>query len=84
MDISGIGWNLGEFGEIREISGKFRGIQWGFVWRLVRIQWEFLGDFGATPDLRGNLGFGVVSGDLGGQKAFCAKFNPGLKLSIPD
>ena len=30
-----------------------------------------MGDFGATPDLfRESLGFGVVSGDLGGQKAF--------------
>ena len=62
-----------EFGRIRGnsgISGKFRGIQWGFVWRLVRIQWEFLGDFGVTPDFRENLGFGVASGHLGGQKAF--------------
>ena len=29
------------------------------------------GDFEATPDFRENLGFGVVSGDLGGQKANC-------------
>ena len=29
-----------------------------------------LGEFGAKPDFRENLGFGVVSGDLGGQKAF--------------
>ena len=28
------------------------------------------GDFRATPDFRENWGFGVVSGDLGGQKAF--------------
>ena len=32
----------------------------------VVIPW----DFGATPDFREKLGFGVVSGDLGGQKAF--------------
>ena len=28
------------------------------------------GGFRATPDFRENLGFGVVSGDFGGQKAF--------------
>ena len=33
---------------------------------------EFLGDFGATPDFLENLGFGVVSDDLGGSKGFCA------------
>ena len=60
----------GKFGKFRENSGEFSGIQWGFVWRLVWIQWEFLGDFGAMPDFQENLGFGVVSGDLGGQKAF--------------
>ena len=63
-------WDLGEFGKFRENSVEFIGIQWGFLWRLVWIQWEFLGDFGATPDFRENWGFGVVSGDLGGQKAF--------------
>ena len=66
----GIWANLGKFGKFRENSVELSGIQWGFVWRLVWIQWEFLGDFGATPDFRENLGFGVVSGDLGGQKAF--------------
>ena len=34
------------------------------------IQWEFLGNFGATPDCWGNWGFGVGFGRLGGQKAF--------------
>ena len=69
-EISGIRWNLGKFGEIQGNSGELSGTQWGFVWRLVWIQWEFLGDFGATPDFRENSVFGVVSGDLGGRKAF--------------
>ena len=33
-------------------------------------QWEFLGDFGATLGFREIWVFGVVSGDLGPQKAF--------------
>ena len=68
----------GKFGKFRENSGEFSGIQWGFVWRLVWIQWEFLGDFGAAPDFQENLGFGVVSGDLGGQKAFAQ-----IRLRLP-
>ena len=63
-EISGIRWNLGEFGEVLGHSGnvgetQFSGIQ--FVWRLIRIQWEFLGDFsGGRPGFREKLGFGVV------------------------
>ena len=26
---------MSDFGEILEISGKFRGTQWGFVWRSM-------------------------------------------------
>ena len=48
-------WAISEkFGKFRENSGEFSGIRWGFVWRLVWIQWEFLGDFGATPDFQQN------------------------------
>ena len=65
----GIWANSAKFGKFRENSGELSGIQWGFVWCLVWIQWEFLGDFGATPDFQENWGFGVVSVDLGGQKA---------------
>ena len=66
----GIWANSGKFGKFRENSGELSWTQWNSVWRLVWVQWEFLGDFGAMPDSRENLGFGVVSGDLGGQKAF--------------
>ena len=41
---------------LRANSGEFSGIQWGFVWHLVWIQWEFLGDFGATPHFREIIG----------------------------
>ena len=61
----GIWGNSGNFGKIQGNSVEFNGAF--FVWRLVWTQWEFLKDFGATPDFRENLGFGVVSGDLGGQ-----------------
>ena len=54
----------------RENSGKFRGIQWNSVELCMALSIDSVGDFGATPDFRENLGFGVVSGDLGGQKAF--------------
>ena len=67
-EISGIRWNLGDFGEIREISGKLRGTQWnsvGFCMALNMNSVEFLGDFGARPGFRENSGFGVVSGDWG-------------------
>ena len=39
----------------------------GFLMALKR-------DFGATPGFREDLGFGVVSGDLGPQKAFDKAF----------
>ena len=53
----GIWSNSGKFGEFQENSGELCGIQWNSVWRLGWIQWEFLGDFGATPDFRENLGW---------------------------
>ena len=34
------------------------------------MQWEFLGDVGATPGFAEKSGIGVVSGDCGPQKAF--------------
>ena len=77
-EISGIRWNLGEFGEIREISGKLRGIQWnsvGFCMALNMNSVGIPGDFGARPGFRENSGFGVVSGDLGPQKAFAQMTN---------
>ena len=81
----GIWANSGKFGKFRENSGELSGIQWGLVWRLVWIQWEFLGDFGATPDFRENLGFGVVSGDSGGQKVFAQIARPsGLFCGLAD
>ena len=62
--------------KFRENSGEFSGIQWGFVWCLIWIQWEFLGDFGATPGFWKTWVFGVVSGDLGPQKAFAQIASP--------
>ena len=57
---------------IREISGKFRGNQWnsvGFCMALNMNSVGIPGGFRATPGFQENLGFGVVSGDLGPQKA---------------
>ena len=70
LGFGGIWAISGKFEKFRENSGEFSGIQWGFVWRLIWIQWEFLGGFGATPDFQEVWVFGVVSGDLGPQKAF--------------
>ena len=42
-EISGIRWNLGEFGEIREISGKFRGIQWNSVGFCMALSMNSVG-----------------------------------------
>ena len=61
--------DLVEFGN----SGKFRKIQGNSVEFSMALSLNLVGipaGFGATPDFRENLGFGVVSGDLGGQKAF--------------
>ena len=72
-EISGFRWNLGGFGEIQEISGKLRGIHWNSVGFCIALSMNSVGipgGFRGTPDFRENLGFGVVSGDLEGQKAF--------------
>ena len=47
--------NSGNFGKTQGNSVEFSGVL--FAWRLVWIQWEFLRDFGATPDFRENLGW---------------------------
>ena len=65
MEFGQIRGNAGNFGK----KGELSGIQWGFVWRLISIQWEFLGIRG-NAGFSGKFGFGVVSGDLGPQKAF--------------
>ena len=62
--------NSGNFGKFRENSGELSAIQWGFVWRLIWIRWEFLEDFGAAPGFWEIWDFGAGSGDLGPQKAF--------------
>ena len=49
QEFGGIWVSSGKFGKIQEDSGEFSGILWGFVWRLVWIEWEFLGAFGQTP-----------------------------------
>ena len=79
-EISGIQWNLGEFGEIREISGKFRAIQWnsvGFCMALsmnsVGIPGGFRGNAGSSGKFRVSGGFGW----FGGSKGFCANSQRG-------
>ena len=96
-----IAWNFRGFGGIRakgkfekfgENSGEFTGIQMGFWMALFFwIQWEFLGDFGATPGFLEIWVFGVVSGDLGSmhnsqantKKRFTKLFWGAVKVNIP-
>ena len=62
-EISGIRWNLGEFGEIQGNFGESQGNSVEFSGGLYALSMNsvgFLGDFGATPDFRENLGFGMV------------------------
>ena len=69
----GIWANSGKFGKFHEISKKIRGIQWnsvGFCMALSMNSVGIPGGFRGNAGFRENLGFGVVSGDLGGQKAF--------------
>ena len=54
MEISGIRWNLGEFGKIREISGKFRGIPWNSVGFCIAFS---MNSVGIPGGFRGNAGF---------------------------
>ena len=49
---------------------ELSGVQWGFVLAVSMNSVGIPENFGATPDYRESLGFGVVSGDLGGRKAF--------------
>ena len=68
----GVWANSGKLGKFQENSGELSGIEWGFVWRLIWIQWEFLWGF------RGNAGSSekfVVWGGFGrygASKGFCA------------
>ena len=67
----GIWANPGKFGKFRENSGEFSGIQWVFFCMVLSMNSVGIpGGFRATPDFREKFWFGVVSGDLGGQKAF--------------
>ena len=76
-EISGIRGNLGDFGEIREISGKFRGTQWnsvGFCMALSMNSVRIPGKF------RDNAGFSGKFGHWGGfgwLKGFCANSRGG-------
>ena len=76
-EISGIRWNLGDFGEIREISGKLRGlsgIQWGFKKHMALN----MNSVGIARGFRGDAGFSGKFGVWGGfgqfvaSKGFCA------------
>ena len=85
LKIHGIRWNLGEIREIREISGKFRGIQWNSVGLCMALSMNSVGipGFRANAAFQENREFGAVSGDLGPQKAFAqiatpARFHPDL------
>ena len=69
----GIWANSGKFRKFREISEKFRGIQWnsvGFCMALSMNSVGIPGGIRGNAGFRENLGFGVVSGDVVGQKAF--------------
>ena len=64
-------------GKTRKISGEFGGTQRnsvGFCMALSMSSVGISGKFWGNAGFSGN--FGVVSGDLGGQKAFCANSHP--------
>ena len=85
-EISGIRWNLGEFGEIREISGKFRGTQWNSVGFCMALSMNSVGIPGGFRGDAGFLGkFGVWGGfgRFGASKGFCAN-NQGDTLLAND
>ena len=75
-EISGIRWNLGEFGEIREISGKLRGTQWEFSGALYAAlnmnSAGIPGGFRCSAGFSGKLGVWGGFGRFGGSKGFCA------------
>ena len=80
LKLQGLGGIWAKSGKFRGISGKFRGIQ-NLMGFCMTLNMNSVGIFGATPGLRGNLGFGVVSGDLGPQKAFVQIASAGFKGS---
>ena len=63
----------GKSGKFREIHGNSVGFRMALSMNSVGIPGGFRGNAGF---LGKDLGFGVVSGDLGGQKVFCAKSKP--------
>ena len=62
-EISGIRWNLAEFWEIREISGKLRGTQWNSVGFCMTLS---MNSVGMPGGFRGNAGFSGKFGVWGG------------------
>ena len=85
-EISGIRWNLGEIGEIQEISGKFRGTQWNSVGFCMALN---MNSVGIPGGFRGNAGFSRNFGVWGGfgrfgdSKGFCANSQFGArKISL--
>ena len=78
-EISGIRWNLGEFGEILEISGKLRGIRWNSVGFCMVLSMNSAGIPGGSRGAAGFSGkFGVWGGfgRFGASKGFCANSHP--------
>ena len=75
-EISGIRWNLGEFGETRDISGKLRGTQWnsvGFCMALSMNSVGFPGGFRGSSGFSGKFGVWGGFGWFAGSKGFCGK-----------
>ena len=74
-ELLGIRWNLGEFGELREISGKLRGIQRnsvGFCMALSRNSVGIPGGFRGNAGFSGKFGVWGGFGRFGGSKGFSA------------
>ena len=72
---SGILWNLGDFGEIREISGKLRGTQQNSMRFCTALSMNSVGIPGGSrgnAGFSGNFGFWSGFGCFGGSKGFCA------------
>ena len=64
-EISGVWWNLGELGEIREILGKLRGTQWNSVGFCMALSMNSVG-IRISGGFRGNAGFSGKFGVWGG------------------
>ena len=75
----------GNSGNFEKMSGELSGTQWNAVGLCMALNMNSVGFYGGlggnAGNLRKNLGFGVVSGDLGPPKAFAhiAKFRAGKK-----